>query len=369
MDIVKSYFSRSRHTFAVFGALFALVAATLLPTLASAAALTERSIQLSSSITGATNVTYTVNFTATTAATAFTVEFCSNSPLASDACTAPGGFDATAAASATTGFTTVTGSTNSITDTGTIAANANVSVAFTGINNPTTAGTLYARISTTGGDNGGVAMNINDGVNVSGSVMESMTFCASSDNLSQAAYANCKGTPSAPSLKLGQTVGSTVALDAGDISTGTIYTQVSTNAQHGAVVSIKSGSLTCGGLLLAGDSTDCYIPATNVTDLAAGTAGIGIKTGTSVVTSGVTGTPGTLEPVSASGYNTSTYRLNYAANNSTGVTSTYGDPILDTASAPVNSMNMPLTFGATVSSTTPAGNYSADYSMIATGTF
>lgn len=368
MDIVKSYFSRSRHTFAVFGALFALVAATLLPTLASAAALTERSIQLSSSTAGAKSVTYTVNFTATTAATAFTVEFCSNSSLPSDACTAPAGFDATTAASTTTGFTTVTGSTNSITDTGTIAAAANISVAFTGINNPSAAGTLYARINTTGGDNGGVAMNINDGLNVSGSVMESMTFCASGTSLAAAGGQSCTGATD-PSLKLGQVVGSTVALDANHISTGTVYTQLSTNAQHGAVISIKSGSLTCGGLLLAGDSTDCYIPATNVTDLAIGTAGIGLKTGTSAATAGVTGTTGTLEPVTASGYNSTTYRLNYAANNSTGVTSTYGDPILDTASAPANSMNMPLTFGAAVSNTTPAGNYSADYSMIATGTF
>jgi hypothetical protein len=53
----------------------------------------------------------------------------------------------------------------------------------------------------------------------------------------------------------------------------------------------------------------------------------------------------------------------------TGVTSTYGDSLLDTANLPVNNKNVQITFGASVSNLTPAGLYSADLSLIATGKF
>ena len=61
--------------------------------------------------------------------------------------------------------------------------------------------------------------------------------------------------------------------------------------------------------------------------------------------------------------------MNAATDNSTGVTSTYGSPFLNTAGAKANNMNMQLTFGASTNASVPAGNYSADLSLIATGTF
>jgi hypothetical protein len=61
--------------------------------------------------------------------------------------------------------------------------------------------------------------------------------------------------------------------------------------------------------------------------------------------------------------------MGYVSGDATGVTSTYGDPILDTAGAPVNNMGMPLTFGASAANDTAAGLYSADLSLIATGKF
>ena len=78
---------------------------------------------------------------------------------------------------------------------------------------------------------------------------------------------------------------------------------------------------------------------------------------------------GTLRATPATGYNNTTYVFNYDATNATGVTSTYGDAILDTDSAPVNGKNMELTFGASVTNNTPAGLYATDLSMIATGKF
>jgi len=360
---------------------------SLLPIFASAAQVTDRSIALTSSSASATSVTYTVNFTSAAAAGAFVVDFCSNSPVIGDTCTAPTGFDASSAASTTSGFTDVTGATSQFVVAGTVGATTAITVDVTGIDNPTVSGPLYARIVTydtkahallysstdpTDGstitpiDQGGIAMQINDTVGVSGVVMETMTFCVAGGVISQ----DCNLTSNtAPILKLGETVGSTKALISTAISTGTIYTQISTNARTGAIISIKSNAAGCGGLLLAGDPTHCYIQPALTGGITAGQAKFGVKTGTAVATVGDSDANGTLEPVSASGYNASTYALNYISGDATGVTSIYGDPFLDTASGPINNMNMPITFGASVNNSTPAGTYSADLGMVATGKF
>jgi Na+-transporting NADH:ubiquinone oxidoreductase subunit NqrF len=73
--------------------------------------------------------------------------------------------------------------------------------------------------------------------------------------------------------------------------------------------------------------------------------------------------------VSGSGYNSSTYLMNFTSGDSAGVTGPYGDDFLDTNSAPINNMNMDLTFGASISSNTPAGLYTTSLSLIATGKF
>lgn len=72
---------------------------------------------------------------------------------------------------------------------------------------------------------------------------------------------------------------------------------------------------------------------------------------------------------SGSIYDPSVFKINYAADQLTGVTSPYGDPVLDTAGAPANNKKTQLTFGASAANNTPAGLYSADFSLIATGKF
>lgn len=382
MDIVNSFKRRIGHKFAVFASLLALVLATIVPGLASAAQLTARSIALSSSSKAATGVTYTVNFTAISAAGAFRVDFCSNSPLASEACTAASGFSATSAASTSAGVTAVTGAATNVVVTRPITAGA-VSVALTGINNPSAAGPLYARIITfdtatnagnfvpgttspdTGTgviDYGGAAISITDSVGVSAAVQESMTFCVSGATIT----ATC-GSTTAPTVKLGETVGTAVALIPTAVSTGSIYTQISTNASTGAVVSLKSNATGCGGLLRAGAPGACNIAPALQTGIAFGEAKFGVKTNTPFTTG--TSSSGTYEPVTGSGYNTSTYALNYTGGDTAGVTSAFGDPFLDTNSLPANNQNMQITFGASVTNSTPAGSYSADLSLIATGKF
>jgi hypothetical protein len=358
-----------------------LVLATFMSALVSADQVTQRSIELSSSSVSATNVTYTVKFTAVHAAGAFVVDFCSDSPVLGQTCTAPTGFNATAAASTTSGFTDVTGATSKVTVAGTINASDNVSVAVTGVTNPSTAGPLYARIVTydtkahallytsTGAgtdtnvqDNGGVAISITPTIGVSGSVLESMTFCVSGAAITD----NCV-TTTPPTLKLGETVGSSLALDAAHVSTGNIYTQISTNASSGAVVNLKSSATNCGGLINSSKPSGCYILPALTGGITAGQAKFGVKTATATNLNGSSN--GTLQPVTGSGYSNSAYALNYVAGNATGVTSTYGDPFLDTNSVPANGQNMQLTFGASVSNSTPAGSYSTDLSLIATGKY
>ena len=130
---------------------------------------------------------------------------------------------------------------------------------------------------------------------------------------------------------------------------------------------MKSSATSCGGLLRSGGGGACNIgPSQN--GILVNEAEFGVKTATPYGTAGETGASGTLAPVTASGYNPTTYFMGYV-DNTDGVTSPYGDPFIDTAGAPANNQNMDLTFGASITNTTPAGLYTADISLIATGTF
>lgn len=385
--------SRVRSFTVALGVAFAFVSPTFISSFASAAEVTQRSIQLSSSSADAAGVTYTVAFTAATAAGAFVIDFCSNSPFIPSTCTAPTGFSGTSAASASSGFTDVTGSASKVVVAGTIAANDNVSVAISGIHNPTASGAFYARIvtydtkqhaldnydatdlgnATTKGwkDTGAAAISISDTIGVSAAVLETMTFCVAGPGTggSPEIAPNCNVAGNSnpkPTIQLGEAVGSIKALSPSAVSTGDVYTQISTNAASGAIVNMKSSATGCGGLKRAGAPTACDIlPALN-TDITLGQAKFGVK---AVAATNGTGAAGSFAPVSGGYYNDTTFALRYVAGDATGITSPYGDPFLDTAGAPANNKNMRLTFGASVGNSTPAGNYSADVSLIATGKF
>jgi hypothetical protein len=385
--------SQVRRLAAAIGLTVALVASAIIPSLASAAQITTRSIALSSSIKGTTDVQYNLTFTAASTASAVIVDFCKNSPDVTDAtCSAPTGFDTTNvsvdASSTSTGFTATSKAANTVELDGSVAAGSN-NIVLDHIDNPTTTDPFYARILTYGSTNdagnyqasdkgtgtgvkdvGGVAMVIQDGIAVSGSVLESMTFCVAS----VAPTANCaNAAANLPTLKLGQTVGSATALQAGVVSSGSLYAQLSTNALHGAVVSLKSDATSCGGLELNGvpGSATCGIAAALASDIITNdtSAKFGVKVGTLSDPASTTGTGSIAGYNSAAYYNPTTYAMKYVAGNGSGVTGPYGDLFLDTAGAPVNNKNIELNFGATVINSTPAGNYSAGLNMIATGTF
>jgi len=365
--------------------LAALVVATLgqavLPALASADGVTSRSIALSAATADASGVTYKVSFTAATGVGAYIVEFCSDSPVFGQTCTAPGGFSAASAALGADGTTAtaVTGSANKLVVTNTIAAAGLVTDTFTGIHNPTLAGVLYARIITfddatnaaaatsdddTGStESGSVAISITNDVSVSGAVQESMQLCASA----AAMTTNCAGA-TAPSLKLANANG---ALDS-TLLTVPLYTQISTNASAGAVVSLKSDAAACGGLHRVGDAYDtshCFIKPSSTT-VADGSGLFGLKLSADDTSDA---TQGTFQKHTGSVYDTTNYKMGFDSAHPTapesGVTSVYGDQILDTNGAPANSRNMTMTFGASASNMTPAGTYQTKLSLIATGTF
>ena len=381
MNTLRIISDKSRYIVAALLVAFSV----FVPMLASAAQVTERSIELSSASEQATNVTYKVDFSipsTSAGAAAFVVEFCTNSPLIGEACDAPAGMAAASATSPTSGVTMGTNAANKVVAIKAIAASENVSVEFAGITNPTNADTIYARILTyatsaaanaysaesigTPVDSGSVAFSITDAISVSGDVLESLTFCVSKV---EPTY-DCGGT-TAPTLQLGEDVGDgVIALEAGAVSQGSLFTQISTNAVNGAVVRLKSNAATCGGLVRAGAATNAegcgILPALN-TDVTAGSAKFGVKTTTAEAASGATNPNGTLQPIAY--YNNSTFALRAANDNLSGVTSTYGDSFLDTDDAPVNNQNMELLFGATIANDTPAGRYSADLSLIATGKF
>ena len=384
MTSLKTANRRVGSFFAVAALVLATITPGLVPAFASAAQVTERSVALSSSSKQADNVTYSVTFKPVASAGAYAIEFCSNSPIVDTACTAPAGLDVTSPSTATSGFTVAqtTASAaasdhNALAVTGTLSAGVSKTVDIAGIDNPDAAGAVYARIvtyadetaalayqSTTLGsaiDQGAAAFSITDTVGVSGAVLETMTFCVSG----AAIAANCVGAGATPpTVKLGTEVTTGVtALSAGAVSEGSIYSQISTNAASGAVVNLKSSAAGCGGLLRAGAPAECDIaPAT--AGITAGNALFGIK-----VTGATADANGAFAIASGSIYDPSVFKINYAADQLTGVTSPYGDPVLDTAGAPANNKAAQLTFGASAANNTPAGLYSADFSLIATGKF
>lgn len=369
-----------------FTAAVLMVFAVFLPALASAAQISERSIAPSSASVDVEDATYQVKFTSVAAAGAFVVDFCTESPILGQACTTPTGMDVSGADSVTAGFTDVTGSANgSVVVAGTIDASDEVTVDIDGIDNPSVSGTVYARIATFATDtaadsytsaapgavidDGGVAFAITDTIGVTGAVLESLTFCVSGAEITAAA---CGNANSNTNLALGEVVGSTRALQPGELHTGDLYAQLSTNAQSGAVVSLKSSAVGCGGLMRAG-SSDCDITPADATDLenagidAATDAKFGMLVNTAVDNPTGGASNGTITPMNE--YGATVYHMGYMQNQATGVTSAYGHPVLNTGSAPINNKNVRFTFGVSAQNSTPAGNYAADLSLIATGTF
>lgn len=394
----------------------ALASAGLVPMLYSHAfafgQVTARSIKMSSAHVSATGVSYLVTFTpATTASTihGIAVDFCSNDPLAGDTCTAPAGFSVgtptvgtyTTTGEATCSFTASSANTNRtlLLDDSACSGTPSGAWSFTlsTAQNPSGVGTFYARIFTfgtsgqaatwaaaNGGDGssttnvidaGGIALSTVNDITITARVMEQITFCTSSTDISAS---NCASATTPVALTIGHGSG-TKAIDSSQVDAASAYTQLSTNATNGAIVRMKDllvGAGSCGGLT-RNSGTSCEIPAITTVTLTpklmtAGTANFGM-----CVVAGASSTadapydgssPGTVNCADTATPNANTsYGLDdITANNN--VLSTYGSQIFHTT-APVNKTNNTLNFAATAALTTPAGIYTQTESLIATGSF
>jgi len=381
MKIKKDAFRRARLALAAT-VVAALGLSPLLLGVASAAGQVQtRSIEMSDSTPSQTGVSYLVGFTpATGTVHSLVIDFCSNSSIIGGACTAPAGMDAntsiavtgapsgwaidtTSPAGASTVLLKDSAGTNNL---GTSA----VTFTLTGIVNPSATGSFWARIytytnnsygtynnpdaSVSGGpgnyvDYGGFALSTVSLINISATVMETLTFCVSGG-----APSNGCTSLTAANLTLGH--GTPLILDSTQVDTANAFTQISTNALTGAVVRMKTHN-TCSGLSRDGGTT-CPIPGVGAFGtIGAATADFGLNV--------ANGTGGTGTVNANANYGTTSGSYGMGAN----VTSTYGDAIEDTNTTACANVNSQLTFAAQANVTTPAGVYSANESLIATGTF
>lgn len=423
MSITRNSFRRPVAFLAALSVLAGAAAPALLGSVVHAAGqVTSRSIQLSDSaqsgnsniasgVGSGTNVSYKVTFTAVTSANVggIVVDICDNTPLIGDTtCTYPTGFgwgNLTAApvtVTSITGTWTVTsyqagGSSASLSQviklSNSAPATPSGAVTFTisGVTNPSTASTpssahtYYARIvtfdtaasmsqyTTTGTaragtmanmiDNGGIALSLVLPITVTARVMESFALCIAKAAYTGVACAGPTGTDT-PSITLGHTANN--ILTSSQIDTANIYTQISTNAVNGYAVYLRAGNL-CAGL--SRDGSTCGIPAVN----SGGATGATITAGTAafgaLVTDGSASSGGSGTNTAVARWKTTapTYIMdNTTANDNVG--HTYGSKIFS-AAGQANAVANTITFAATASSTTPAGIYTENFSLIGVGTF
>lgn len=411
---------------------FAMVAAFLVaassplfqPGTASAALLDTRSIKISdaspsgtsitSGVGSGTGVTYRVTFTPSATAQSLIIDFCNNDPIINDTCTAltpSTALHATGVAgvSGTAGGTgwTLTANDGQVKLASDAAAPHNivggVTQVFdiTGMTNPSTVGTFFARVYTyannTWGtysspagvgavgnyvDYGGMALSTTNVITITARVQESLTFCVTKANPSSWTSHDCTDTAvstNLPSLTIGHG-SATLVLEPNAVDTGTIYSQLSTNATHGAIIRIRNSNLTCAGLS-ADNGTTCAIPSIDATSghstgvagaIVAGTAAFGLYADDGV--QDVNGVGATA--ADAAFHNaahtpvTAPTDVWYGMNNgvTNGVTGTFGAAVA-ASTGPTYRVNNTYIFAATSALTTPAGIYTANLSMIATGTF
>lgn len=415
MKGLKLFDRRIGFSLAAVSMLLGMVVPAVVPAFASAYNIaTDRSIAMSSTSPegapgGGATTTYNVTFTPQSTGTQYLLLlFCSNSPIITDSCSPPSSMSLTSAsidtAHSSDGSATITGTTGAnsiIIDTTTTTSAYNV--VLKDVQNPSTVGTFYGRIETfassadataaqttpsdtTGlNDAGGVALSITSQIGINATVEESMTFCVAGYNSDTAPNAECdasSGSLASPAVNLGTQQGSTNYYILGNTaSTATDFAQMSTNASSGATVYLKSDSTGCGGLyfITNGTTKECGIkPAsTSGQALANGAGEFGLTVGASALESGDSSATGLLCP--ATGYDGTHPYINYAVGDATGVTSTYGGALLNSGSGascssgftqgPISDVNVPVTFSANAAPNTPAGQYSANLSMIAVGTF
>lgn len=405
----------------------------LLPGIASAGQVSSRSITISSSVPSATSVTYAVSFKPTSTATigGIVVDFCSDSPLiGSTTCAYPSSFTmgSTPSVSGLAGFSTSTGSwvtTNSLqggassgqtqtllytnttaqTPTGTSTA---ITFNITGVTNPSTTGSFYARILTfdtsahavsqytASGttrassfanmlDYGGVALSTVTNINITSKVYETLSFCVY--------LAGGTACTTAPNLTLGDPT-------TGALSTSSVYAddgtgnntqsaaayQIATNAGSGVAVTMTGttlcrpgGTCTTGANAYTIPSEYTYNSNTNTAvALVAGSAAFGMCADTTGGNGGLAASAPYNDSINschnlsaATTNNVYTGTSKFGFDDSTGAdgTNSAAGSTLLTSTGAISTYTGQIDFAAAISATTVAGIYTTALNLVATGTF
>ncbi|MGB4967197.1 MAG: hypothetical protein WBO35_03260 [Candidatus Saccharimonadales bacterium] len=411
MNIKTNVFGRSVTAAMALALLVGTASPALLGPKAFAAQVQTRSIKMSDSTPGASGVTYQLSFmNSPTATQELVIEFCTDTPLVGATCdTTDTTHLPTLTGAAVSAGTLTTPATNQLQVKGlTISASSTFTLDFTGVVNPTYTGTFYARLVTfdgvndsdayTGGattgsynDYGGFALSTVQQVTITARVMETLTFCVSGepiDNVTAGSDAVVRSgcvQAQTPAVDIGS--GTPKVLSAAQIDADSAWTQLSTNATGGAIIRMKATNACANAGLSSTGGAACSIPglpgsATNgsvASAMTPGTAAFGLFVADSTATTGVANSTGALVLGDAN-YNDGT-NINTASPSSLfygmdrqsgtgaqGVMTVYGDPIA-ASTGPVSQENNELVFAATASLTTPAGIYTGNEILIATGTF
>lgn len=374
MNLPALSYTRPRHVWlaclAAAVTVFLVSVILLAAATAGAANNYNRSITLSTSQPSASS-TYTVNFTVDSSysLSSFVVDFCSNSPLVGQDCTAPSGFtvgaspnvtnltiNGSAAAGTWTASSANSGRTLLYSGSGVSVAPGDV-VSFTinGVTNPNSVGSFYGRILTYSSaapaysatdtdvfaESGSAALSTATSLGFLFQVPESLNFCV---------YKTTCGD--VPAVVLGH--GTQSVLDNSKIDTDTARFSISTNAQYGAIVTAYGSTPTIASRSLSAINGGNGVQATMV----AGTEAFGYK---------ISPTTGDIAPAPCyvdSGGDDYCFNNNQAPPSTTPVT------IAEQATpGPINSSVFTITFAATASTITPAGNYQTTMNLLATATF
>ena len=367
---IQEKIHRTRYIVVAGVLLFAVISALVPGTADAYGALSNRSIELSSTVNGANNSAYKVGFTTVTnnqVIGSVVIKFCANSPILGDSCSVPTGFNTNFASitlnSVTGNITglsidTINSTSNVIVLKRTAGAVANGPVSLTlgngttnGITNPANDNTpFYARIitftSTDGSGNestqsldaGGIAMSTASQLNVTAKVQETLTFCVHTGLL-------C--TDGGSSVVLGDING--VLASTSTTYTATANYDVASNAFGGVSVKIKGDTLKSGSFTIdphgAACTVDSVVTSVEQFGLRLGTLGAG--------------------QVATAPYNCAVGSHGFDLAN---INTIYGHEIAETIGATDISTST-IEFAAKSAGTTEAGVYTSTLTLIATATY
>jgi hypothetical protein len=342
------------HRLTTGALLAALLLATLAPLPTQAAQITARKLTLStSSASAGATVTYTFNFTvpSATVLASWEAQICTT---ASGTCTMPTGFVNSTSISQPTNLGDASGWTGNnatagslrMSKSGNVAApTGSQTVVFSNVTNPTTANqSFYARITTYTGstwtgavDTGVVAASTAGQIQLSGTMDESLVFCAGTSITGT----NC-GTIAGTTVNFG-------TFSPSSTSSGTSVMAASTNGTSGYSITVNGATLTSGGNTITALATQ--------TAAAVGTEQFGLN-----LRDNATPNVGT----NPSGSGTGTYAANY------GTVDQYrfvtGDSVASVGAA-TDANTFTASYIVNVGGATEAGTYTATMTYICTATF